>query len=374
MIGLWLSPSFPIPTSDRHNQSPWTRRQPAKVVEFLERYDASENVGADVALRLGVRGGGCSGFQYQMAFDAPTEDDICFESEGQTIIVSRDALPYVAGSRIVWAEGLMTEGFSVENPNATASCGCGSSFRADPNAAGCSVDEGPPSSGDAVHQDLHFSLAPTVIAGTCGMLGLPSGNAGFTDRPRSHRHRIRCSRRMWVARFYRVECARRDSEHLVHLSADHLLSAGTTIPVLVELSDETIFLVGFSSPDRRELYRALRGVSGIGRRSAILVLDCGEATDTLRAVAGKDVGYFQNVPGLGKAKIGAIFLELAKRYRDTLPAPLPLPVSMWVDARDGLIQTGQTFEASEHLLRNATTAMDTHPASAEELLALATQN
>ena len=164
---------------------------------------------------------------------------------------------------------------------------------------------------------------------------------------------------------YRVECAHRDAERL----AGETLPV--TVPVVVELTDETMILVGFSSVDRRKLYQALRGVTGIGRRSALLVLDCGEVIDTLRAVSGKDQTYFQEVPGVGKARVGAIVLELAKRYKETLPFALPLAVPIWVEARDALMQSGLTPQAAERLLRTAIDAADAPPRSAEALLALA---
>lgn len=100
-----------------------------KVAEFADK--AGEGM-----LRLGVRGGGCSGFQYVLAFDAQRPNDHLFESEGQSIVVSDDSLPYLAGSRIIWREELMSSGFDVENPNATSGCGCGSSFRVD-SQEGC---------------------------------------------------------------------------------------------------------------------------------------------------------------------------------------------------------------------------------------------
>ena len=113
-----------------------------KVADFLE---AAGDINEDTCLRLGVKGGGCSGYQYQLALDERTATDHCFESEGQRIIVSDEALPYVRGSQIVWKETLMNSGFDVENPNAVAACGCGSSFRVDPGATGCSEPEGPES-------------------------------------------------------------------------------------------------------------------------------------------------------------------------------------------------------------------------------------
>ena len=160
---------------------------------------------------------------------------------------------------------------------------------------------------------------------------------------------------------YRVECAQRDAERLAGGEA--------TVLTEVEMSDDTVVLVGFSSEERRRLYRALRAVSGIGRRSALLVLDCGEVIDTLRAVAAKDTSYFRGVPGLGKARIDAVITQLAKRYRGALPNPLPLPVCVWVEARDALAHT-HDLRAAERHLRDALERSDRAPGDAAELLAL----
>jgi iron-sulfur cluster assembly protein len=78
---------------------------------------------------VGVRGGGCSGFQYQLAFDEQREGDEIFESHGLRLLVDRASLPYVGGSVIDYHEGLQGAGFQVNNPNVVAACGCGSSFR-----------------------------------------------------------------------------------------------------------------------------------------------------------------------------------------------------------------------------------------------------
>src|SRR4029077_370695 len=96
-----------------------------KVHEFL----ASQAQGAAIAgLRVGVRGGGCSGFQYQLAFDERRESDLAFESHGITLLVDRESLPYVDGSTVDFEEGLQGAGFKVSNPNVVAACGCGSEF------------------------------------------------------------------------------------------------------------------------------------------------------------------------------------------------------------------------------------------------------
>ena len=97
-----------------------------KVHEFL----ASQSEDAAFAgLRVGVRGGGCSGFQYQLAFDQKRESDLEFESHGLTLLVDRESLPYVDGSTIDYEESLQGAGFKVSNPNVVAACGCGQSFR-----------------------------------------------------------------------------------------------------------------------------------------------------------------------------------------------------------------------------------------------------
>ena len=82
-----------------------------------------------MGLRVGVRGGGCSGFQYALALDERKEDDQVFEYEGIPVIVDPASLSYVDGSEVDYTESLMGSGFEVHNPNVVASCGCGSSFR-----------------------------------------------------------------------------------------------------------------------------------------------------------------------------------------------------------------------------------------------------
>ena len=80
-------------------------------------------------LRVSVEGGGCSGFQYR--FDVTREkapDDLVIEKDGATVLVDRVSLDYLAGSRLDFVDDLIGASFRVENPNATASCGCGTSF------------------------------------------------------------------------------------------------------------------------------------------------------------------------------------------------------------------------------------------------------
>ncbi len=97
-----------------------------KVREFLAGQGESP---AGAGLRVGVRGGGCSGFQYQLAFDEQADGDVIFEDQGLTILVDAQSLPYVDGSQIDYVESLQGAGFQVNNPNVVAACGCGSSFQ-----------------------------------------------------------------------------------------------------------------------------------------------------------------------------------------------------------------------------------------------------
>jgi len=97
-----------------------------KVHEFLSAQQADVSL---AGLRVGVRGGGCSGFQYQLAFDEQRESDVVFESHGLKLLVDRESLQFVSGSTIDYEESLQGAGFKVNNPNVVAACGCGSSFR-----------------------------------------------------------------------------------------------------------------------------------------------------------------------------------------------------------------------------------------------------
>ena len=81
------------------------------------------------ALRVAVRGGGCSGFQYALAFDRVKDDDHVFEVDGVSVVVDKVSMQFVFGSEVDYVEGLQGAGFQVNNPNVVAACGCGSSFQ-----------------------------------------------------------------------------------------------------------------------------------------------------------------------------------------------------------------------------------------------------
>jgi iron-sulfur cluster assembly protein len=85
----------------------------------------------DHALRVGVKGGGCSGFSYTMDIDKIfNESDQVFEEKGIKIVVDAKSFIYLAGTQVDYFENLSGSGFSFSNPNATRTCGCGSSFQA----------------------------------------------------------------------------------------------------------------------------------------------------------------------------------------------------------------------------------------------------
>ena len=85
--------------------------------------------GKGLMLRVSVSGGGCSGFQYGFSFDdAVRDDDRTFERDGVTVVIDEVSLELLAGSEIDFVEELIGSSFQIRNPNATSSCGCGSSF------------------------------------------------------------------------------------------------------------------------------------------------------------------------------------------------------------------------------------------------------
>ena len=81
------------------------------------------------ALRVAVEGGGCSGFQYEIKLDdTPEGDDLIIEKDGQKVLIDKVSLPFLANAVIDFSNELIGARFVIENPNATSSCGCGTSF------------------------------------------------------------------------------------------------------------------------------------------------------------------------------------------------------------------------------------------------------
>ena len=96
----------------------------AKVKELLAA-EANE----ELALRVAVRPGGCSGFSYEMFFDSEfADDDMLGDAGGVRVVVDSSSAPYLKGASLDYKDGLQGAGFAINNPNATRSCGCGQSF------------------------------------------------------------------------------------------------------------------------------------------------------------------------------------------------------------------------------------------------------
>ncbi|MGB7588431.1 MAG: iron-sulfur cluster insertion protein ErpA [Solirubrobacterales bacterium] len=107
----------------------------AKAAEKVGELLGSQGDAEGQALRVAVRGGGCSGFQYALAFDRPKDDDHVFEVDGVAVVVDKTSMQFVFGSEVDYVEGLQGAGFQVNNPNVVAACGCGSSFQVKDDAA-----------------------------------------------------------------------------------------------------------------------------------------------------------------------------------------------------------------------------------------------
>ena len=103
---------------------------PPKVTDraFARLAEINDAAEAPQALRVAVEGGGCSGFQYEIKLDAPADDDLVLEGQGQKVVVDSVSLPFLADAVIDFTEELIGARFTIENPNATSSCGCGTSF------------------------------------------------------------------------------------------------------------------------------------------------------------------------------------------------------------------------------------------------------
>jgi iron-sulfur cluster assembly accessory protein len=95
----------------------------AKVRELL-----AEEGDETLVLRVAIQGGGCSGFQYGLGFDTAAEGDVQLELEGVPVVVDPFSAPYLRGTTIDFLNTIEESGFKIDNPNATASCGCGHSF------------------------------------------------------------------------------------------------------------------------------------------------------------------------------------------------------------------------------------------------------
>ena len=103
---------------------------PPKVTERAFARLAEINDGAQPAqaLRVAVEGGGCSGFQYEITLDKAEADDLILEGAGQKVVIDAVSLPFLSNAVIDFSDELIGARFVIENPNASSSCGCGTSF------------------------------------------------------------------------------------------------------------------------------------------------------------------------------------------------------------------------------------------------------
>ncbi|MCB0658741.1 MAG: iron-sulfur cluster assembly accessory protein [Saprospiraceae bacterium] len=99
-------------------------------VKQLRQIMEEQSITEEFGLRVGVKGGGCSGFSYQLGFDRPKDHDQVYEINGMQVFMQKAHAIYLVGMEIDWVEGLDNRGFSFNNPNAKETCGCGTSFSA----------------------------------------------------------------------------------------------------------------------------------------------------------------------------------------------------------------------------------------------------
>jgi len=133
---LKLSSSAPILTIVGYERVPEKLRIELKNMSIILTERAAKRINSIIAkepagamLRISVNGGGCSGFQYAFDISRSREsDDITVERDGATVLIDQVSLQYLDGSTVDFVDDLMGQSFRIENPQATASCGCGTSF------------------------------------------------------------------------------------------------------------------------------------------------------------------------------------------------------------------------------------------------------
>jgi Holliday junction resolvasome RuvABC DNA-binding subunit len=166
-----------------------------------------------------------------------------------------------------------------------------------------------------------------------------------------------------------VACAGRDAQFLLSQACPFELPVELEI-VLDGTNSAQMTLLGFASEARRSLYRAVKAVTGIGRESALAVLDSGELPDILRAVASDDQAFFRSVPGLGRKRVEALVEALSARFSSLMPDPIKAPVAALVEARDALVAGGEPDLSAEARLLAALKQAAKPPRTGEQWLAL----
>jgi iron-sulfur cluster assembly protein len=116
-------------TSDASTQDAPIQISPNAAKE-IRKIIQKKNIPEGYGLRVGVKGGGCSGMSYVLGFDKEREKDRVFEIDGITVYMDKRHGLYLMGTTINYHDGLNARGFTFENPNATETCGCGASFAA----------------------------------------------------------------------------------------------------------------------------------------------------------------------------------------------------------------------------------------------------
>lgn len=118
-----------IPTGITGTDETDNIRVTMKALAEVKKIKEQNNIGEDFGLRVGVKGGGCSGMSYTLGFDgAAKEHDRVLEADGVKIYIDSKSMFYLMGMTLDFSDGLMGRGFTFNNPNATKTCGCGSSF------------------------------------------------------------------------------------------------------------------------------------------------------------------------------------------------------------------------------------------------------
>jgi iron-sulfur cluster assembly protein len=101
-----------------------------EAIHQLRKIFSEQNLSEDHGLRIGVKGGGCSGFSYVLGFDVQKDKDEVYEMDGFRVFMEKAHAIYLLGMEIDWKDGLDNRGFTFSNPNAKSTCGCGTSFSA----------------------------------------------------------------------------------------------------------------------------------------------------------------------------------------------------------------------------------------------------
>jgi iron-sulfur cluster assembly protein len=106
-----------------------------RAADKIKQLMADEPVGEAEVLRVAIQGGGCSGFQYGLGFDRGSQEgDVELDAHGVRVVVDPYSAPYLQGAEVDWVDSIQAAGFAINNPNATASCGCGHSFQVEEGA------------------------------------------------------------------------------------------------------------------------------------------------------------------------------------------------------------------------------------------------